>query len=300
MTCIERTYRRRHRDLYALYQARTRGGAPELPAIATLTARHARAEADWLTTADAERQRAFWRGELAELPAPLELPGDRPRGARRSYRGAKVNFTLPEQSAQSVRALAAEESTTPFVVVLTAFSVLLAALSDQKDPFVGCAVSGRHRPETRDLIGNFVNTLPIRSRISAGQSFRSLLRDTARRVNGAMDHQEPPFEGMARDAVRGEASTVFQVLFNLLHPGSMSPRPPVGVAVRPLPFERTTTLRDELAKLKREHTDARRKQAEAIRDLEEINKIYTNQIQVLALRNCRRSRNSPPEAVSVT
>jgi hypothetical protein len=42
--------------------------------------------------------------------------------------------------------------------------------------------------------------------------------------------------------------------------------------------------RDELAKLKREHADTRRKQAEAIRDLEETNKIYANQIQVLALR----------------
>ncbi|QTD99692.1 non-ribosomal peptide synthetase [Streptomyces cyanogenus] len=234
------------RDLYALYRARRDGGAPELPAIATLAARHARAEADWLTTAEADRQRAYWRRELADLPAPLELPGDRPRGARRSYHGDKLNFTLPSGTAQYVRALAAEESTTPFVVVLTAFSVLLSALSDQKDLLVGCPVSGRHRPETRDLIGNFVNTLPIRTTISAGQSFRSLLRDTARRVTGAMDHQELPFEVMARDAVRGpdgrgEASGVFQVLFNLLHPESMSPRPPTGVDVRPLPFERSTS-----------------------------------------------------------
>ncbi|MFC8090613.1 amino acid adenylation domain-containing protein [Streptomyces sp. NPDC057301] len=234
------------RDLYALYQARTGGGAPELPVIAALAARHARTEAEWLTTADADRQRAYWRGELADLPAPLELPSDRPRGARRSYRGAKLNFTLPPSTAQSVRALAAEESTTPFVVVLAAFSALLTALSDQKDLVVGCPVSGRHRPETHNLIGNFVNTLPIRSTLAAGQSFRSLLRDTVRRVTGAMDHQELPFEVMARDAVRGtdgsgEASGVFGVLFNLLHPGSMSPQPPTGVEISPLPFERTTS-----------------------------------------------------------
>ncbi|MFB6878665.1 amino acid adenylation domain-containing protein [Streptomyces sp. NPDC056323] len=231
------------RDLYALYRGRTGEAAPALPEIATLAARHARAEAVWLTTADAERQRDFWRGELADLPAPLELPGDGPRGARRSYRGAKVNFTLPQETAQSVRALAAEESTTPFVVVLTVFSVLVAALSDQKDLVVGCPVPGRHRPETRDLIGNFVNTLPIRSTVSTGQSFRSLLRETARRVIGAMDHQELPFEVMARDAASGtgEAASVFKVLFNLLHPGSMSPQPPTGLDVRPLPFERTTS-----------------------------------------------------------
>ncbi|WP_098013803.1 MULTISPECIES: non-ribosomal peptide synthetase [unclassified Streptomyces] len=233
------------RDLYALYLGRT-GGDPDLPAISTLAARHARAEAHWLTTEEAERQRAFWRGQLADLPAPLELPGDGSRGARRSYRGAKLKFTLPPKAAQSVRDLAAEESTTPFVVVLTAFCVLLTALSDQKDLIVGCPVSGRHRPETRDLIGNFVNTLPIRSTVSADQSFRSLLRDTARRVTGAMDHQELPFEVMARDAVRGtdgrdDASSVFQVLFNMLHPGSMSAQPPKGIDVRPLPFERTTS-----------------------------------------------------------
>ncbi|MFD6231613.1 amino acid adenylation domain-containing protein [Streptomyces sp. NPDC060232] len=233
-------------DLYALYRMRTGEGAPDLPPVATLTARHARAEAHWLTTADADRQRAHWRRELADLPAPLELPGDRPRGARRSYRGEKLTFTLPTQTSQSVHALASEESTTPFVVVLTAFSVLLASLCDQKDFVIGCPVSGRHRPETRDLIGNFVNTLPIRSTISAGQSFRSLVRETARRVTGAMDHQELPYEIMARDAARGSdargaSSPVFQVLFNLLHPGSMTAPAPAGVDVRPIPFDRATS-----------------------------------------------------------
>ncbi|MFJ3838879.1 amino acid adenylation domain-containing protein [Streptomyces sp. NPDC090054] len=233
-------------DLYAFYRGRTGDGAPDLPAIATLAARHARDEAHWLTTADADRQRAFWRRELADLPAPLELPGDRPRGARRSYRGDKLTFTLPPQTARSVHTLASEESTTPFVVVLTAFSVLLASISDQQDLVIGCPVSGRHRPETRDLIGNFVNTLPIRSTISAGRSFRSLLRETARRVTGAMDHQELPYEVMARDVVRGpdgrgETTPVFQALFNLLHPGSMTAPPPAGVDVRPLPFDRSTS-----------------------------------------------------------
>ena len=43
-------------------------------------------------------------------------------------------------------------------------------------------------------------------------------------------------------------------------------------------------LRDELSRLKRQQADDRRKQAEAIRDLEATNKIYANQIQILTLR----------------
>ncbi|MFP1624886.1 amino acid adenylation domain-containing protein [Streptomyces sp. 5K101] len=234
------------RDLYAFYNHRHRGDAPALPPVEGLAARHARHEARWLSSAEADRQRAYWHRELADLPAPLELPGDRPRGARRGYRGDKLTFTLPSGTADRVRALAAAESTTPFVVVLTAFSVLLSTLSDQDDIVVGCPVSGRHRPELRGLIGNFVNTLPIRSRIAPDHTFRSLLRDTARRVTGAMDHQDLPFEVVARELAHGgdgenNGSAVFRVLFNMLDPGGLAPVPPAGLEQRPLPFERFTS-----------------------------------------------------------
>ncbi|MFK0022779.1 amino acid adenylation domain-containing protein [Streptomyces sp. NPDC090798] len=233
-------------DLYAFYNRRTGGEEPSLPEIRGLAAEHAKAEARWLKSAEADRQLVFWREELADLPTPLELPGDRPRAAQRGYQGAKSVFTLPSATADRVRELAAAESTTPFVVVLTTFAVLLSRICDQGDLVVGCPISGRHRIETRDLIGNFVNTLPIRFRIDENQTFRSLLRDTARRVARSMDHQDLPFEVLARELERAQKderndSAVFRVLFNMLNPGSMAPAPPAGLQLRPLPFERATS-----------------------------------------------------------
>ncbi|MDX3578126.1 non-ribosomal peptide synthetase [Streptomyces sp. FL07-04A] len=233
-------------DLYAFYDQRTGGAEPSLPEIRGLAAEYARAEARWLKSAEAERQIAFWKRELSDVPAPLELPGDQPRGAQRGYTGAKSVFTLPSATAQGVRELAAAESTTPFVVVLSTFAVLLSRICEQEDLVVGCPISGRHRIETRDLIGNFVNTLPIRFRIGEHQTFRSLVRETARRVARSMDHQDLPFEVLARELDRARKderndSAVFRVLCNMLDPGGMAPAPPSGLELRPLPFERTSS-----------------------------------------------------------
>ncbi|MFF4424747.1 amino acid adenylation domain-containing protein [Streptomyces sp. NPDC001549] len=233
-------------DLYAFYNRRTGGEEPFLPEIHGLAVAHAKAEARWLKSAEADRQLSFWRQEMASLPAPLELPGDRPRRPQRGYQGAKSVFTLPSATADRVRELAAAESTTPFVVVLSTFAVLLSRICDQQDLVIGCPISGRHRIETHDLIGNFVNTLPIRFRIADDQTFRSLLRDTARRVARAMDHQDLPFEVLARELERTHKderndSAVFRVLFNMLAPGSMAPAPPAGLQLRPLPFDRATS-----------------------------------------------------------
>ena len=44
---------------------------------------------EWLQGEVLERQLAYWREQLAEVPAVLELPTDQPRPASQSYRGAR-------------------------------------------------------------------------------------------------------------------------------------------------------------------------------------------------------------------
>ncbi|MEU3619754.1 amino acid adenylation domain-containing protein [Streptomyces sp. NPDC006872] len=232
------------RDLYACYTGRTTGAPVTLPAIDGLLATHARFTADWLASADADRQLRFWLEELADLPEPLQLPGDRPSGIARSYRGDLLDFTLPARLSRQVRELAEQLDTTPFVVVFAAFTVLLTRLGGRPDLVVGVPVSGRHRPETRDLIGNFVNTLPIRARTGDATDFRSLVGRLAERVTAGLDHQDLPVEVITRHLGRGggpQGAGLFQVLFNMLSLDAGGAEPPAGLERRPLPFDRHTS-----------------------------------------------------------
>ncbi|MEV0530525.1 amino acid adenylation domain-containing protein [Kitasatospora sp. NPDC050463] len=228
------------RDLYACYARRTGAPAARLPSLEGLFAEHARATDDWTRSAEAERQAAFWSAELADLPERLELPG-RARPAERRYRGELLEFELPPRVADQVRALAERRRVTPFTVVLAAFAVLLGRLGTSSDLVVGTPVAGRQHPRTRDLVGNFVNTLPLRLRLDPADDFTALVDRAAGRLRAALDHQELPYEllvrRLGRTADQREAP-LFDVLFNMLGGESGPPPAPPGLTAHPVPFER--------------------------------------------------------------
>ncbi|WP_431047256.1 amino acid adenylation domain-containing protein [Streptomyces sp. P1-3] len=226
------------RDLFARYEHRTGAGTPELPVLDGLLAEHARAEAAWLASAEADRQAAFWRAELADLPGPLALPGHR-RPAERGYRGGLVEFVLPEAVSTQVRALAERARVTPFTVVLAAFCALLGRLGGQTEVVVGTPVAGRHDPRTRELVGNFVNTLPLRVRIGPEDDFLALVEHVSGRLRAALDHQDLPFEVLARRIDRApdqREAPLIDVLFNMLSAAASEADPPAGLTAHPVPF----------------------------------------------------------------
>src|SRR5206468_12813367 len=153
----------------------------------------------------------------------LELPTDRPRPAVARYRGAVEVFDVPESVIEGLRALAREERATLFMALLGAFAVLLGRFSRQRDVAVGTPVAGRDRREMEGLIGFFVNTVVIRTDLSAEPTFRSLLGEVRATVLDAFAHQELPFDKLV-EAVHPERelsrSPLFQVVFamqNLVH-----------------------------------------------------------------------------------
>ncbi|RKI43813.1 amino acid adenylation domain-containing protein, partial [Corallococcus sp. AB049A] len=178
--------------------------------------------ADWqreaLSGAALESRLDYWRTQLSGAPQLLELATDRPRPARRGSAGARVPVVLDARLAASVRTLAEREGVTPFMVLLAAFQTVLARRAGQDDVSVGTAIAGRQRAEFQGLVGLFVNSLVLRTRLSGAPSFRELLgrvRDTAL---GAYAHQDVPFERVV-EALRPPRelgyTPLFQVMFNL-------------------------------------------------------------------------------------
>ncbi|MEO3819138.1 condensation domain-containing protein, partial [Plantactinospora sp. B24E8] len=139
-----------------------------------------------------DRHLDYWRTRLSGL-TPLEVPADRPRPAVRDWRGAVHSFDLPESLAGRLRELASRHDATLFMVLMTAFQALLSRYTGQTDVPVGTMVSGRSRPELRDLVGYGINSLVVRTAWSGDPTFVELLGRTREAVLGAFDHQEVPF-----------------------------------------------------------------------------------------------------------
>jgi amino acid adenylation domain-containing protein/non-ribosomal peptide synthase protein (TIGR01720 family) len=165
-----------------------------------------------------EAELGSWQKRLANLPAALNLPADRPRPAAQSFRGREMPCCVEAEVVERLRALAREEGATLFMALLASFSALLARYCGQDDLVIGTAVANRGRSEIADLIGFFVNTLPLRMDLAPRLTVRSLLRRAQEVALAAYERQQMPFvclvEGLQpqRDLSRNPFFDVMLVL----------------------------------------------------------------------------------------
>jgi amino acid adenylation domain-containing protein/non-ribosomal peptide synthase protein (TIGR01720 family) len=206
------------REVAALYTALSRGLPASLPPLPVQYADYAYCQRQWLQGEALQRQLDYWKQQLADAPAQLDLPADRPRPALQSYRGARYTFALSQRLTQQVAAFSRAAGVTTFATLLAGFQALLWRYTGQDDLCTGAPVANRTRAEVEGLIGFFVNTLVIRTDFSAAPTFRALVGQVAETVMQAFANQDVPFE-MVVDAVRPardlSRTPLFQVMFAL-------------------------------------------------------------------------------------
>ncbi|MEY9862088.1 amino acid adenylation domain-containing protein [Catenulispora sp. GAS73] len=179
-------------ELAELYSAFEAGREPDLPPLTEQYADYASAE----TRLDHAEHRDYWSTALAGVPTELDLPTDRPRPALQTHHGGTRGFAVPAGTAERLRDLAGQEDATAFVVQLAAFAVLLGRYSGARDLVIGTPVTTRARPELEDLIGYFVNLLPLRVRLDPRATFRDLVAQVRDTAFDAYAYCDLPFDGI--------------------------------------------------------------------------------------------------------
>nr|QDF82259.1 non-ribosomal peptide synthetase [Pseudomonas sp.] len=182
------------RELAALYQAFSRGEDDPLPPLALQYTDYAVWQRRWLSGEVLQRQSDYWQQTLAGAPALLTLPTDRPRPPQQDYSGSRVDMLLDEQLSAGLKALCQRRAVTPYMVIMSAWAMLLSRLSGQSDVVIGSPVANRTRAEIEGLIGMFVNTLALRIDTSGEPSGEALLARVKAQTLDAQAHQDLPFE----------------------------------------------------------------------------------------------------------
>ncbi|MCP9888741.1 amino acid adenylation domain-containing protein [Cyanobium sp. ATX 6A2] len=211
------------RDLTELYNAHCTGRSPELAPLRVQYQDYAAWQRQRLSGERLRKLTQYWSGELEGLE-PLELPGDRGRPAMPSHRGGSVSFAIGAELLGPFEELCRREGATLQMGLVAVVALLLHRYSRQEDVAIGVPIWGRNHSDLEALIGFFINTLPVRTRFAAGQSFRELLAQVRERSIGAYEHQELPFEQMV-EALEVERDTsrnpLVQVMVQLMElPGS--------------------------------------------------------------------------------
>ncbi|MEH2230338.1 MAG: non-ribosomal peptide synthase/polyketide synthase [Nostoc sp.] len=233
-------------ELAALYSAYSQGQTSPLAPLPIQYADFAIWQRQWLQGDILQKQLSYWEKQLADAPALLSLPTDRPRPAVQTFAGATQQFELSIELTSKLTKLSQEQGVTLFMTLLAAFDTLLYRYTEQEDILVGTPIANRNRGEIEGLIGFFVNTLVLRTDLSGNPSFSELLNRVRQMAMEAYSHQDLPFE-MLVETLQPERdlshAPLFQVDF-LLQNDPLSQVELAGLNVTSLPIESATAKFD--------------------------------------------------------
>ncbi len=167
---------------------------------------------------DLKKQEEYWIERFQDELPVLNLPYDYERPAVQSFEGNSISFSLGEETTERLNVIAKETGSTMHMLLLSVFNILLSKYSGQEDIIVGTPISGRPHADLENIMGMFVNTLPLRNYPSGEKSYVEFLKEVRKNSLKAYENQSYQFEELIekiklkRDVSR---NSIFDVVFNM-------------------------------------------------------------------------------------
>ena len=170
-------------EFLAIYQASKRGGAPDLPPVAPY-----RQYIQWLETRGQESSLGHWQNYLAGYARLATFPKKLSPAPGAAYELRRPALELEKSVADDLALLGREWGVTLNTLVRGAWGILLSRFNRTSDVVFGAVVSGRpaELPAVEQMVGLFINTIPVRARITDGPG-----RDYFRRLQEEAIENEP-------------------------------------------------------------------------------------------------------------
>jgi Condensation domain len=180
-------------ELVTLYEAFVDGEASPLAALPVQFGDFACWQRRMFTSELLHRQLTYWKNHLSGCPPAVDWPKGISRPATPTFRGAIHPKLISNELALMLRARSQEHGVSLFMTLLAGFAALLHLYSEQDDIIIGTlTASGRHRPEVKDLLGYFMNPLPLRLRFQDDPTFAQLLSQAREVTSGALANDDVP------------------------------------------------------------------------------------------------------------
>ena len=171
-----------------------------------------------------DESKNYWINKFNDDIPVLDLPTKRPRTSTKSFKGAKVYKKINKKTTKKLNELAKKYGVTPFMLTLSIYYILLAKYSTQNDIIIGSPIVGRDNNELNNIIGMFVNTLPLRMNFDDNITFSELLSRVKTICLEGFIHQTYPLDkildnvSFTRDSSR---NPLFDVLFTYQNDGNL-------------------------------------------------------------------------------
>lgn len=149
--------------------------------------------------ADERDLREYWHEKLSDPPPVLNTFSDYPRPPVKTYHADTLLSEIDKELTNGLSNLRKESNASLFMVLVALAKTLFHRYTAQEDIILGTALAGRTRSELDEQVGFYVNLLPLRTRISGTDTFRTVLEKVRKTTTEAYDHQLYPFDRLVQE-----------------------------------------------------------------------------------------------------
>lgn len=182
------------KEMANAYNEIVRGKSPDVAGLNVQFADFAQWQRQLVEARRFDHQIDYWRKHLSEPPPPTAWRHAKERPATAIFSGGTEYSMTSRPLLRELKGLSRSENATLFMTLAAAFKVLLAWESGSQSVAIGTAVGGRPRLEIEPLIGFFVNTVSLRTKLEDGISFRDLISRVRAVTTEAYANQDIPFD----------------------------------------------------------------------------------------------------------
>lgn len=169
------------------------------------------------------RQLEYWKNELSDDIPTLDFPYDYPKTNNSSMAGKIQSFVFDAGLCNDISNWIKNRHITGNILIMTAFNMLLWKYTNKKDFIIGTAFSGRKNESLNEIIGMFVNTLPIRIKIDDTATTDDLLEYIRGKMFSALDAQDCQFDMLVDELKidnRSSENPLFDFIMNYVSIGT--------------------------------------------------------------------------------
>ncbi len=154
---------------------------------------------NWQNKISHDEDKEYWMNKLTGDLKELNLPFDKNISSSNEYDGKSIEFEIENNLYNKLIKFNRENEVTMFMTLLTAFNLMLSRLTGESDIVIGAPMDGRSYDECKDLVGMFVNSVPIRTSFSLYETFQELLKKVKESTIEAYSHQDYPLNKIVED-----------------------------------------------------------------------------------------------------
>jgi acyl carrier protein len=201
-------------EVQTLYEAAVKGEAEPLKEAPIQYADFAA----WQTQAQlaqANNDLAYWEQTLRGAPTMIDLAGEHTWARPLTFKGKTHTIFLSPTLRNALHAWSERSNNSLFITLFAAFEVLLQKMTGQIDMIIGALVDGRPLPDCEQMIGLFLNPLPIRAGTADDPTFAVLAQRIRNALWEAIEHQNAPFEQIVARVGTAQDHTPYP-LFNVM------------------------------------------------------------------------------------